>query len=248
MSESGFLHRWARRKAQAQRTAASASSLTPAEAATPAAGGPDAARREPDDARADRASGGRAAPPVAPLGAAQAEPNDASVSGASGPVASLPDLATLTPADDFSAFMAASVDAATRNGALRKLFADPRFNVMDGLDTYVDDYSQPAPLRPSMLRTLRQAHAAGLFDEDCPAEQALPGACPDRAADTGEAPGRMVTSGEPTVTGDEPPTPTASRPGDGPTGSETTTGPDDTGFASASGAHYDGPTRRAGSP
>jgi hypothetical protein len=49
------------------------------------------------------------------------------------------------------------VDADLRRAALRKLFSDPHFNVMDGLDTYVDDYSQPDPLPPGMLAGLRQA-------------------------------------------------------------------------------------------
>ena len=46
---------------------------------------------------------------------------------------------------------------ALRRAALQKLFSDPHFNVMDGLDTYIDDYSQPNPLPPAMLAGLRQA-------------------------------------------------------------------------------------------
>ena len=29
---------------------------------------------------------------------------------------------------------------------MKKLFSDPHFNVMDGLDTYIDDYGKPDPL------------------------------------------------------------------------------------------------------
>ena len=41
--------------------------------------------------------------------------------------------------------------------ALRKLLRDPRFNVMDGLDVYIDDYAKPSPLEPELARTLMQA-------------------------------------------------------------------------------------------
>jgi hypothetical protein len=73
------------------------------------------------------------------------------------PVPDLPPVDELTPQSDFSAFMHPKVDADLRRAALRKLFSDPHFNVMDGLDTYVADYSQPDPLPPGMLAGLRQA-------------------------------------------------------------------------------------------
>ena len=63
------------------------------------------------------------------------------------------------------------VDAACSNAALKKLFSDPHFNVMDGLDTYIDDYSKPDPIPPSMLRQMAQSAFLGLFDdEDEPAK------------------------------------------------------------------------------
>jgi hypothetical protein len=39
---------------------------------------------------------------------------------------------------------------------LRKLFSDPRFNVMDGLDVYIDDYTKPDPIPPSVIERLTQ--------------------------------------------------------------------------------------------
>ena len=48
--------------------------------------------------------------------------------------------------------MARDVAPEVRNAAMKKLFADPQFNVMDRLDTYIDDYSLPDPLPASMLR------------------------------------------------------------------------------------------------
>ena len=65
--------------------------------------------------------------------------------------APLPPLESLTPESDFTPFMRADVDPATRRQALKTLFADPQFNVMDGLDVYIDDYSKPDPLPEGWL-------------------------------------------------------------------------------------------------
>ena len=73
------------------------------------------------------------------------------------PLADLPSVDELTPQSDFSVFMHPKVDPDLRRAALKKLFSDPHFNVMDGLDTYIDDYSKPDPLPPGMLAGLRQA-------------------------------------------------------------------------------------------
>ena len=72
------------------------------------------------------------------------------------PVA-LPALDTLTTDSDYTPFMQPGVDDAVKRGALRKLFRDPRFNVMDGLDVYIDDYSKPDPIEPDLVRKLVQA-------------------------------------------------------------------------------------------
>jgi len=69
----------------------------------------------------------------------------------------LPALESLTIDSDFSPFMQAGVDEDLKRSALRKLLRHPRFNVMDGLDVYIDDYSIPSPLEPELVRTLAQA-------------------------------------------------------------------------------------------
>ena len=56
------------------------------------------------------------------------------------------DLAALGRDSDFTRFVTPEVSGEVRNAALKKLFSDPHFNVMDGLDTYIDDYSKPDPL------------------------------------------------------------------------------------------------------
>jgi Protein of unknown function (DUF3306) len=70
------------------------------------------------------------------------------------PPPELPPVESLTIESDFTPFMRAGVSALTRNAAVKKLFTDPHFNVMDRLDIYIDDYSIPDPLPPGMLEQL----------------------------------------------------------------------------------------------
>lgn len=74
----------------------------------------------------------------------------------------LDDVARLTPESDYSAFVAKGVDKAVQRMALKKLFADPNFAVMDGLDIYIADYNKAAPLTDAMLASLR--HAPGVLN------------------------------------------------------------------------------------
>lgn len=69
----------------------------------------------------------------------------------------LPPVEELTLDSDFSGFFHPKVDEDVRRSALRKLFSDPHFNVMDGLDTYIDDYSKTEPIPAAMLASLKQA-------------------------------------------------------------------------------------------
>ena len=76
------------------------------------------------------------------------------------------DVAALNADSDFKPFVARAVAPEVRNAAMKKLFADPHFNVMDGLDIYIDDYSMPDPLPASMLRKMASAKFLKLFDDD----------------------------------------------------------------------------------
>jgi Protein of unknown function (DUF3306) len=82
------------------------------------------------------------------------------------PLPTLEDVAQLTRESDFSRFVAPNVDAQVKNAAMKKLFTDPHFNVMDGLDTYIDDYNKFEALPKSMLRQMVQARALGLLDDE----------------------------------------------------------------------------------
>ena len=87
----------------------------------------------------------------------------------------LPPLDSLTFESDFKAFMHSKVEDSVKRAALKKLFSDPRFNVMDGLDTYIDDYTKPDPIPEAMLATLEHARQTLLGpkkEEPAPEKQA----------------------------------------------------------------------------
>ncbi len=98
----------------------------------------------------------------------------------------LDDARLLTQDSDFKPFMAGGVSPEVRNAAMKKLFADPHFNVMDGLDTYIDDYSKFDPIPESMLRQMASAKFLKLFgDED--EDKDRKGAVQDDAAPSRES-------------------------------------------------------------
>ena len=90
----------------------------------------------------------------------------------------LPPIDELTLESDFSGFFHPKVDEDVRRAALRKLFSDPHFNVMDGLDVYIDDYSKTEPIPAAMLASLKQAQRilgwAAETKEDAEARRAAP--------------------------------------------------------------------------
>ena len=162
--DDGFLARWSRRKAEAVRDER-------------APGAADAVRGEiARDAKAPARRGLAPAVVAPPADApavdapAVAAPTAVAVppraAPAEAPTLTLTDVARLGRDSDYAPFVRAGVDPAVKNAALRKLFTDPRFNVMDGLDTYIDDYGKPDPIPPAMLRRLNQARSLGLFEAD----------------------------------------------------------------------------------
>lgn len=114
------------------------------------------------------------------------------------PLPTLVDAAGLTSDSDFSTFVSPLVDQDVRRLALKKLFADPHFNVLDRLDMYMDDYNKPDPVSAAMLAALDHARGtlrrpeeveaalAQLRAQDHPAQEAE--AAPAVADDAPEAP------------------------------------------------------------
>jgi hypothetical protein len=86
-------------------------------------------------------------------------------------------LANLTPDSDFAVFLREEIGEEVRRKALKTLFADPQFNVMDGLDIYIDDYSIADPIPEEMLAMMNQARGL-LFDDAPPAEAPAQAAAP----------------------------------------------------------------------
>ena len=136
----GFLSRWARRKAEVREGRLPDESTAPAKA-IPVAGVTIPGARE---------SIAIQSPPEAPPQV---------------PAPTLADTAQLTPESDFTGFMARGVAPDVKNAAMKKLFADPHFNVMDRMDIYIDDYSQSDPLPLAMLRQMTSAQTLNLFDD-----------------------------------------------------------------------------------
>lgn len=88
------------------------------------------------------------------------------------PPPTLADVGKLRPDSDYAAFMASGVDEAVRRSAMKKLFSDPHFNVMDGLDIYIEDYNKFEPIPDAMLGALH--HAKALLDPLSQLEQPVP--------------------------------------------------------------------------
>ena len=126
------------------------------------------------------------------------------------PQPQLPPLDQLTPDSDYRDFFHPKVDEKVRLAALKKLFSDPRFNVMDGLDVYIDDYSKPDPLPAAMLATLRQAQKIIAWAKETPEEteakraaesaDPVPASLPDQAES-----GAVDHEPPPAVTVESPP-------------------------------------------
>lgn len=75
------------------------------------------------------------------------------------PAPALPPLDSLSFESDFKAFMHAKVEESVKRAALKKLFADPRFNVIDQMDIYIDDYTNLETIPQEMLEKLEHARA-----------------------------------------------------------------------------------------
>ena len=106
------------------------------------------------------------------------------------PVPTMEDVLALTPGSDFRAYVDAKVPHEVRNAAMKKLFADPHYNLMDGLDTYIGDYGGADPLPLSMLRKMAGAEFLRLFDAAATPASDNTQACAaaPRGAQAGEGP------------------------------------------------------------
>jgi hypothetical protein len=150
-------------------------------------------QRKLEAARAKNAPAVSANPVAAPETVAVPAPVDvAQPAAAPTSVTTLPPVESLTIDSDFTPFFQPKVGEALKRQALKQLFRDPQFNVMDGLDVYVGDYSLPDPISPDIVKQMVQGRY--IFDppatrinaqghaEDVPPEEAVPGVWADPVA------------------------------------------------------------------
>jgi hypothetical protein len=149
----GFLNRWSKKKLGAE------PELSPSELAEKQS---SAQLKKSADASADDSKG--------LINANLGVKSPAENADAAGPLAKTPeamptleDVLKLTKDSDFSAYVKPGIDPQVQQAAMQKLFSDPRYNIMDGLDIYIDDYSKPDPIPLDMLKKMNQSKMLGLF-------------------------------------------------------------------------------------
>jgi hypothetical protein len=143
-------------------------------------------RARQDEAAAPEAKAPVAPPTGMPPEVAATSPAEVPANEAAKEPQPLPPVESLTADSDFTPFMKAEVDPDLRRQALRTLFRDPRFNVMDGLDVYIDDFSKPDPLPPEWLAQLTQTARLGLYQEPDPEAANEEPAASEEVATAGE--------------------------------------------------------------
>ena len=154
-----FLSRWSRRKQAAAQGLPTDEPVQPAsQPLTLPSGGAQPHSGAPVTAGASQPANDPSLHPGG-LGSQQAKPQSKE------PLPTLQDAQALTPASDFQSFMRQGVPAEVRNAAVKKLFTDPHFNVMDGLDIYIGDYNTPDPMPAGMLQKMVGAQLLGLLDK-----------------------------------------------------------------------------------
>lgn len=171
MSGEGFFSRWARRKEAVRE------------------GRPVEPEPLPEPAEVS------GPPPAARAPAPVSEVPPAQAAATPPPPPTLEDVQALTPESDFTRFARPGVAADVKNAAMKKLFADPHFNVMDRLDVYIDDYNTPDPMSPAMLRQLASAKFLKLFDDEEEKKQEKDAAAGGREVADKPAPQSVAQSG-----------------------------------------------------
>ncbi len=168
----GFLSRWSKRKLDVQEgkpvlaEPTSHALKTPSPQPSPADGRGSEAPSSGGTANHESAFSARGSENSGAAGPLRLPPGEGGCEGPPElPLPTVADAQALTPQSDFKPFMARGVAADVKNAAMKKLFTDPHYNVMDRLDTYIDDYSLPDPIPEAMLRQMVSAKFLNLFDE-----------------------------------------------------------------------------------
>ncbi|UFS55729.1 DUF3306 domain-containing protein [Comamonadaceae bacterium M7527] len=81
------------------------------------------------------------------------------------PMPTLEDTASLEVGANVSRFLRDGVSEAVKGAALKKLFADPAYNVISEMDDYVEDYSKMATMTKLEVSKLQQSKDLYLFED-----------------------------------------------------------------------------------
>jgi len=90
------------------------------------------------------------------------------------PAPTLPPVEALTPESDFRDFMHPKVDDALRRVALKKMFADPHFQLPDLFEPFSGDWTSAEPISPELLATLNQVRTVLFPEQEKKAEDEPP--------------------------------------------------------------------------
>jgi hypothetical protein len=135
--DEGFLQRWSRRKQSALRDEEQDSGGETPESAEVADESGAVAQNPPVDAPSDDGDG---------QPAAEAEPPGDE---------DMPPLESIDQGGSVQPFFSPRVSEGLRRAALRRLFRQPKYNVVDMLDDYAEDYSKPAALGSIVTADMR---------------------------------------------------------------------------------------------
>lgn len=128
----------------------------------------------------------------------------------------VPPVDKLDEHSDYSAFLSPEVDEKVRRVALRKLFHLSRFNIIDGLDDYAEDYTSFTPLGDVITADMRfhaerraqeleQQLLAEGEDREAKPKEATGESADAAAAGTNEADGVSVSTDQASAAGSEEP-------------------------------------------
>jgi hypothetical protein len=149
-----------------------------------------------------------AQPQALPVPTPAAPGPDAATAVPDTPAPTVDDAQALDVGADVRRYLQADVSEAARHLALKKLFADPQYNVISDMDDYVEDFSQLATLTAQEVSQLEQFKSLNPLKDPFPA---APEAKPadDTAA---SAPNETPEPHSASATSTETPAPEAAQP------------------------------------
>ncbi len=149
-----------------------------------------------------------AQPQALPVPTPAAPGPDAATAVPDTPAPTVDDAQALDVGADVRRYLQADVSEAARHLALKKLFADPQYNVISDMDDYVEDFSQLATLTAQEVSQLEQFKSLNPLKDPFPAAPEAKPADDTAASVPNETPEPHSAS----ATGTETPAPEAAQP------------------------------------